>query len=54
MNKIEQQQYNEFKQYIEENYDYISSFDIAKLNRDWGRPVTLKQCVQVNRELYGE
>lgn len=52
--EIEQQRYNEFKQNIKDNYDYISSLDIARLNKQWGRPVTLQQCVQINKELYGE
>ncbi len=54
MNKVEQRRYDGFKQYVKDNYVYLSSLDIAQLNREWERPITLQQCIQINKELFGE
>ncbi len=48
------ERYNNFKNHIEKTYTYISSSDIAKMNKDWGYPVMMRQCVQINKELFGE
>ena len=43
----------QLKQYIKDHYDYIEALDIAKINRDHGYGCTIKQCVEIKRELYG-
>lgn len=50
--RVHTPKYEEFKQYIQERYDYISTLDIAKINRDLDYPVTIQECKMIYTELY--
>ena len=56
MTKTELQQIrkNGFREYVEGRWDYISKWDILQLNKNDGWGCTIKQCIEIYNELFGD
>ena len=42
------------KDHIEKYYDYISTYDIALINKDDGYGCTIKECKEIHDELFDD